>query len=66
MSVSVVHSSNSINSKIADGMKIDSPGFDIKHLIKLDFNLDLSMIQTAISYILKTSALHDKEIIELR
>lgn len=45
------------------GMKLENPNFDMKNLIKLDMSVDLSMIQTAIAYLFKTSALHDKEFI---
>jgi len=38
----------------------------MKSLIKLDLNIDLSMIQAAIAYLFKTSALHDREFAEMR
>jgi len=47
-------------------MKTGDPTFDMKSLIRMDVCVDLSMIQTAIAYLFKTSALHDKEIVEFR
>eukprot|EP00347_Sterkiella_histriomuscorum_P004169 403361488 len=48
------------------GMKLENPNFDMRNLIKMDFSVDLSMVQSAISYLFKTSALHDKEFMEMR
>lgn len=48
------------------GIKLENPNFDLRNLIKMDFSVDLSMIQQAIAYLFKTCGLHDKEIVEMR
>lgn len=62
----MLHSSQALTSQLEMGMKLESPSFDMRNLIKLDMSVDLSMIQTAIAYLFKTSALHDKEFVEMR
>ena len=64
--VTIINNMDALNSMLGMGMKLESPSFDMKSLIRLDLQVDLSMIQTAVAYLFKTSALHDKEIVELR
>ncbi|CDW91516.1 UNKNOWN [Stylonychia lemnae] len=64
--IQMIHNQSALQSQLEMGMKLENPQFDMKSLIKLDLSVDLSMIQTAIAYLFKTCAFHDREFVEMR